>query len=122
MTVEKKEKRADSKQPTASEAEEKEKKRKVSEMKLSREQAAIIGAFTGYTAGPFEDIHDYAEKKLGRSIFTQEFASQKVAEELREAAREDFRDLCADRDSVAQAVVDARSGNGSRGDAGKRRT
>mgnify|MGYP001615151816 CR=1 FL=1 len=28
--------------------------------KLTRRQAAIIGAFTGVTCGPFEDIQDYA--------------------------------------------------------------
>lgn len=66
--------------------------------RLTREQAAIIGAFTGIACGPFPDIHEYAERKLGRPIWTHQFASQKLSEQLREAAREDFLALCAPAD------------------------
>ena len=58
--------------------------------KLTKEQAAVIGAFTGYAVGPFSDIHEYAERKLGRSIWTHQFADKAISEELKEAAREDF--------------------------------
>lgn len=62
--------------------------------RLTRRQAAIIGAYTGVTAGSFSDIHGYAEKVLGRPVFTHEFASEKVAAELKDAAREDFLAIC----------------------------
>lgn len=62
--------------------------------KLTPEQAAIIGAFTGISAGPFSDIHAYAERVLGRPIWTHEFASERVAAELKEAAKEDFLSIC----------------------------
>lgn len=62
--------------------------------RLTKEQAAIIGAFTGFTAGPSSDIQEYAEKKLGRPIFTHEFADSGVAQELRDASREDFLAIC----------------------------
>lgn len=64
------------------------------ERPLTREQAAIIGAFTGICCGPFSDIHNYAERKLGRPMWTHEFAAESVARELKEAAREDFARLC----------------------------
>lgn len=64
--------------------------------RLTREQAAIIGAFTGYAAGPFSDIHGYAEKVLGRPIWTHEFATKAVTDALREAARADFVALAAE--------------------------
>jgi hypothetical protein len=64
--------------------------------RLTREQAAIIGAYTGYTAGSFGDIQEYASKLLGRSMFTHEFASQAVADQLREAAKSDFLAICAE--------------------------
>lgn len=67
--------------------------------KLTREQAAIIGAFTGIAAGPFEDVHSYAERKLGRSIFTHEFASQALVRELELASKSDFIAMCADKGS-----------------------
>lgn len=66
--------------------------------KLTRDQAAIIGAYTGITCGPFEDIHRYAERVLGRPVFTHEFARQTVMDELREAAKTDFMRLCATKD------------------------
>lgn len=33
--------------------------------RLTKEQAAIIGAYTGFSAGPFADIQEYAEKVFG---------------------------------------------------------
>jgi len=35
--------------------------------KLTKEQVAIIGAYTGITCGPFSDIHRLAEKLLERT-------------------------------------------------------
>lgn len=34
--------------------------------RLTKQQAAIIGAYTGIVAGPFSDLHEYAEKIMGR--------------------------------------------------------
>jgi len=56
--------------------------------KLDKEQAAVISAYTGYLLGDFSEMHGYAEKKLGRPIWTHQFPS--IREELREAAKEDF--------------------------------
>lgn len=62
--------------------------------KLTKEQAAIVGAYTGYSAGPFSDIQEYAERVLGRPVWTHEFASPRVSEELRAAAKADFIAIC----------------------------
>lgn len=61
--------------------------------RLTKEQAAIAGAFTGITFGPFSDIHEYAERVLGRPVWTHEFASKTLSAELKEAARRDFEDM-----------------------------
>jgi hypothetical protein len=61
---------------------------------LTKEQAAIIGAYTGFTCGPFADIQEYAERALGRSTWTHEFGNQKFAEELRDLSKADFVALC----------------------------
>lgn len=66
-------------------------------IKLTKEQAAIIGAYTGFTAGPFGDVHEYAERKLGRPIFTHEFASADLMKRLRAASKDDFLAICAER-------------------------
>lgn len=62
--------------------------------RLTKEQAAIIGAYTGFTAGPFADIHEYAERKLGRPVWTHEFTSKDFNEKLQQAAKEDFLAMC----------------------------
>ena len=64
--------------------------------KLTREQAAIIGAYTGFAAGPFSDVQRYAEKVLGRPVWTHEFASERLADKLREATKADFLAIAAD--------------------------
>jgi hypothetical protein len=58
--------------------------------KLTRRQAAIISAYTGFLSGPFEDLHEYAEKTLGRPIFTHEMGFKEFSDELREATKADF--------------------------------
>ena len=61
--------------------------------RLTREQAAIIGAHTGVCAGPFSDVHVYAEKKLERFIPIFEFSFANIWEELKGASKSDFAAL-----------------------------
>lgn len=58
--------------------------------KLTRDQAAIVGAYTGFLIGPFSDMHGYAERVLGRPIFTHQFADAELMEALKNAAMDDF--------------------------------
>lgn len=63
--------------------------------RLTREQAAIIGAYTGYLCGPLEDLHGYVEKKVGRPVYTHELVSLGASGKLKELARQDFIFLVA---------------------------
>ena len=63
--------------------------------RLTPEQAAVIGAFTGYLAGPFSDMHAYIERIMGRPVWTHEMADNEVMAEIREAAKADFLAICA---------------------------
>lgn len=65
-------------------------------MKLTKEQAAIIGLYTGITCGPFSDIHELAEKLIGHPVFTHQFADRIMVEKLKELVRPDFLALCRD--------------------------
>lgn len=70
----------------------------MAEPKLTRRQAAIIGAYTGVTCGPFEDIHEYVDSLPGfKGIGTISFSMEAVAKQITEASRADFLALCADR-------------------------
>ena len=62
--------------------------------KLTKKQAAIIGAYTGITCGPFSEIHEYAEGKFGRPVFTHEFAIDEFMEKLKAVAKDDFLLIC----------------------------
>ena len=63
--------------------------------KITRRQAAIIGAFTGTLCGPFEDLHKYVDGLPNfKGIITMSFGSEAVAKQIKEAARADFLALC----------------------------
>tara|TARA_R110002126_G_scaffold185903_1_gene334588 strand:- start:1132 stop:1335 length:204 start_codon:yes stop_codon:yes gene_type:complete len=58
--------------------------------RLTTEQAAIIGAYTGILLGNFADKHEYIEKILGRSVYTHEMADKDFWEELKEKVKPDL--------------------------------
>lgn len=64
--------------------------------RLTKEQAAIIGTFTGILAGPFSDLQEYAETKLGKGISTVGMAM--FADDLKKASEADFMALTHERD------------------------
>ena len=66
------------------------------EQKLTRRQAAILSAYTGFLCGPFEDMHAYVDSLPGfKGIMTVGLAV--MHEKISEAAKPDFLALCADR-------------------------
>lgn len=62
--------------------------------KLTKEQAAVISAYTGYCCGPFSDVQEYVEKILKRPVWTHEFADKRLMEEIQAAAKPDFLSIC----------------------------
>lgn len=62
--------------------------------RLTKEQAAIIGAYTGVTCGDFGDIQEYASRVLGYPVFTHEFADKEFVRKLRNASTDDFLSIC----------------------------
>lgn len=64
--------------------------------KLTKEQAAIVGLYTGFLAGPFSDVHELASKLLKRPIYTHEFAHKTTKDELMELVKPMFLEICAD--------------------------
>lgn len=62
--------------------------------KLTKEQAVIISAYTGFITCSFSDLHKAVEKKLGRPIWTHQFGDEAMMEEIRYAFREEFIAIC----------------------------
>ena len=63
-------------------------------MPLTRREAFVITAFTGISTTNFGEFQGFAEKILGRPIWTHEFGSQAVWDDLKEATRDEFLDIC----------------------------
>lgn len=65
--------------------------------KLTREQAAVISAYTGFLAGPFEDLQALGDKLMGYPTFTHQYGDLQFTAELRDKAKSMFVAICADR-------------------------
>lgn len=63
---------------------------------MTKYEAIVVSAYTGYCICNFADVHEYIEKKLGRPVWTHEFADKNIWEEIREKVRPDFVRLCAE--------------------------
>lgn len=57
---------------------------------MTKREAAIVSAYTGYLIGTFDELHKYIEEKMGRPVFTHEMASVAFEEQLRKASKVDF--------------------------------
>ena len=63
-------------------------------VRLTREQAAIVGAFTGIACGPFSDIHKTVERVLGCPVLTHEMARKALWDEVKEKIKPEFLAIC----------------------------
>ena len=62
--------------------------------KLTKEQALIITGFTGILCGEYNDFHKDAEKRLGRGIYSHEFAEKKFwSETIKPMYEKDFIEI-----------------------------
>lgn len=57
---------------------------------MTRRESAIIGAYTGILAGPFDAMHEYIEEIMERPVFTHEMGSESVMEQIKDASKADF--------------------------------
>lgn len=58
---------------------------------MTKQEAAIVTAYTGVLIGEWNDFQKYAEKILNRPIFTDEFP--KIADLIAERAKPDFMNI-----------------------------
>lgn len=57
---------------------------------MTKREAAIVSAYTGFLIGDFNEFHNYVEEKFGRPVWVHELADKTKAEELHEKSRADF--------------------------------
>jgi hypothetical protein len=58
---------------------------------MTKREAAIISAYTGYLIGAFSDFQAYVEEIMGRPVFTHELPN--IADELKEKSKKDFMSI-----------------------------
>lgn len=61
---------------------------------MTEQEKIIASAYTGYMfVGDFSLVHKYIEQKMGRPMWTHEFADEKTKEEIHEAVKSDFLEM-----------------------------
>lgn len=61
---------------------------------MTKQEAIVVSAYTGFLMCDFNDMHEYIEKKLGRPIYTHEFALDLIQKEIHEKVKPDFLKIC----------------------------
>ena len=57
---------------------------------MTKREAAIVSAYTGFLCGKFSDMHEYIEEVMGRPVWTHEIGANGFEEMIREKSKEDF--------------------------------
>jgi hypothetical protein len=60
---------------------------------MTKREAAIISAYTGFLLGDFSAFHEYVEEILERPIFSHEMGSKVVWEKIKEKSKTDFIEI-----------------------------
>jgi hypothetical protein len=63
------------------------------ENNMTRQEAAIVSAYTGILIGRFSDLHRYIETLLDRPVFTHELADNSLFDKIKAKAKKDFISL-----------------------------
>jgi hypothetical protein len=58
--------------------------------RLSHEQAIVVSAYTGVLVCNFADMHEAVEARMGRPVFTHEFANKEVWSQIKALFKDDF--------------------------------
>ena len=61
---------------------------------MTKQEKIIVSAYTGVLMCDFDDVHEYIQKKLGRTVWTHELANEKVWDEIKEKTKEEFLEIC----------------------------
>ena len=57
---------------------------------MTKREAAIVSAYTGYLIGEFSELHKYVEEIIGRPVYTHEMGNKETFDEIKSKAKNDF--------------------------------
>ena len=65
---------------------------------MTKREAAIVSAYTGFLLGAFSDMHEYIEEIMERPVFTHEMGNKHFMEQLHEKTRPAFCAIVIDKE------------------------
>ena len=57
---------------------------------MTKKEAAIVSAYTGFLIGEFSEVQKYIEKIIGRPVFTHELADKHMQKKIEDLSKQDF--------------------------------
>ena len=66
---------------------------------MTKAEKLIISAYTGFLMTNMDELHQFIEQKLGRSVRIHELTNKSVRDATREAVKDDFLRLCEEGDN-----------------------
>lgn len=60
---------------------------------MTKNEAAIISAYTVKMIGNFSDMHEYVEKIFGHPVYTHQFADKDFVQKVKDLSYNDFIQL-----------------------------
>lgn len=63
---------------------------------MTKHEAAIVTAYTQIFIGDISEYQAYAEKLLGRPLFTHELSQPNIVEEIRKRSADDFKHIAVE--------------------------
>jgi len=63
---------------------------------MTKREAAIVTAYTGFLVGSMSGFHELAEELLDRPVWTHEFGSKEIMAEIKQAARQLYTSMEVD--------------------------
>jgi len=63
---------------------------------MTKREAAIVSAYTGFLCGAFTDMHEYVEELFCGPVFTHQLGDRDFVKRLKEMAKPDFIKLSDD--------------------------
>ena len=72
---------------------------------MTKREALIISAYTGYLMCDMSELHKFIEETLGRAIYTHELADDETLNELRDKVRDEFLKIVTNACDESNAEV-----------------
>ena len=61
---------------------------------MTKQEKIVVSAYTGVLMCDLDALQNYIQDKLGWPVWTHEFPSKEVLEEIREKSKDDFISIC----------------------------